>query len=268
MEDVIRAVGLYDLVGYLLPGCVLLFTLLVSVQAFCRVQGKRFHEPHPAAFLIAAYLTGFMLQSALSRDRVWSIVPDPLVGATVESIISPPRPPSATQAKARQLFIEALSIASMQAFKVPTDDYYLAEAYGRVHGLDSFPSSMEARHAFARGLVVSLLISAFALVLAALAYFFARRPGADIEPDDHSQQTLFAGYLRLPGPANSRPWALCLILAACCLAGARISYVRALDFDRYEKEAILRNFYVDYVGRALPLNASSPEPTESKAPPR
>ena len=271
MEDVIRAVGLYDLVGYLLPGCVLLFALLVSVHAFCRVQGKRFQEPHLAIFLVAAYLTGFMLQAALSHDRTWSILPVPSVGTTFESII--PRPSTAVTAEefsnrtqARRLFIEALSTASMQAFNVPTDEYYLAEAYGRVHGLDSYSSSMDPRYAFARGLIVSLIVSAFALFLAALAYFFAPRRGAEMETDDGGEPSLFAGCVRLPGPANSRPWGLCLILAGCCLAGARISYVRAMDFDGYQKEAILRNFYVDYVGRGA-SNASTPAPTALNAPP-
>jgi hypothetical protein len=282
MEEVIRAVGLYDLVGYLLPGCVMVFAILAAVDAVWRVNGRRFHEPHPAAFLIAAYVTGFLLQSALSSTREWSILPPPLVGTSMESIIQPPLEPTpltpaqAKDARAREdfekrvaafnlqtsdrnEFLIQLAVAMRQAFGTPVHDYYLAEAYVRARGLDSYPATLQAQHAFARGMVVSLVVSALALIFSAIVYGFARPPGAHAETDQQHRPKLFAGYLRLPGPANGRPWILCLALASCCAIGSRIAYVRAVDFDRYQKEAIVRTFYVDFMDRAQhPSNASPP----------
>jgi hypothetical protein len=164
-------------------------------------------------FIIIAYLTGQLLQTVSSEQRHW------LRAATHLRSVEQLFPDNQSGSFAQEKLIPALR----EAFgKNPsTDWFYLCESYLQVRKLDSYTEIMHERYGFFRGLFLALVISAVGLVLGEVIF---RTAGT--RPTVKSKRDIF--------------------IAALCLVGAPLSFLRMNDFDKYYGKATYETFYVDH----------------------
>jgi hypothetical protein len=219
MEQVLKTLTLYDITAYLLPGLVVVWSIM---QAWAFAQ-RESTASWSWKLIVVAYLVGQLLQVAMSDERDWRnrVLKAPHLRELDEVFPDKIGEHGSVQLKFRQDLIAAIN----QAFNAPSSSerFRLCEAYVQTRKLDSFIEIMHARYGFFRGLLLGFIISAAAFAIAALFRIRSWR-----------------------GPYQ-REWMTTLLLAVVCSGGAYLSALRTNDFEGYYSAAMYRTFYVDYV---------------------
>jgi hypothetical protein len=252
VEQILRTFGLYDIVAFLVPGGVLAWAVVIALNAFL-------HAPRPmrvrlsAAFLVGAYITGALLQAAVSPSRPW-IKDGSLTAQRIDELYKA----RADGTDDRRQFREDLSLAAHTVFgdQSPNDVFYLAESYDRVRELSAFPDIMQARYAFFRGLTFSLILALVAFAFAAAMHRPSRRfPDLTVDAKyslvgPSGEERTIALVLRRdfrPREAARKYLLQCCLLAAASALGIWMSWTRTTDFRGFYADAIYRAFYVDHL---------------------
>lgn len=219
MDQVLRVLTLYDITAYLLPGLVVVWVFLRAAE-FVQRSG-----PYSWSWklVIVAYIIGQLLQVLMSDQRYWLSCEGPIHLRKLEQVF--PDKPNADQTEFRKRLTEAINETFNEPPPVPKEWFRLCESYVRNKKIESFVEIMQARLGFFRGLLLSLIVAAVALLAAMGVQRFCWE-----------------------GRRNSRrEWIENILLVLVCLAGAWLSYKRTNDFDRYYAETTYRTFYVDHV---------------------
>jgi hypothetical protein len=158
MEEFLKSLGLYDLVGYIVPGLIVVWAGLV----FCRYHSKRNIEIDTLTVVFAAFIAGHMIQAGAS------FLDDLLFRGNGRDTVN-----AVYKSDEDKAFREELLNALHKAFKADMsnrpDELYLCEYYGRIHGRDSYTERFLAYRSLFRGLVIAMT-----LAMIAPAYVFCR----------------------------------------------------------------------------------------------
>jgi hypothetical protein len=215
MDQLLRALTLYDVTAYLLPGLIVVWAA-IRAYAFIRKNA-------PVAWswklVVGAYIIGQLLQVPMSDEREWrKCLFTPIHSESLQDVFSKNEQPALGQ-KLNSTIEKAFKVAN----PTPKESFLLCAAYVQSRNLDSFVEIMHARYGFFRGLLLSFAFAALALAAAVI-------------------------HRRIYGWSNQyrREWWENVGLVVLCLLGASLSYVRSNDFNRYYAEGIYRTFYVDW----------------------
>ncbi len=155
MEEFAKVFGLYDVVSYFVPGAVLAWAILEAYKAhespIVEVQ------PSMAAFLLAAYIAGHMIQAAAS----W--IDDECFRTSKEHAVA-----TVYKADEDKAFRDLLSTAIKERFNTdsPKDYFKYCEVYARNHHIDTYTEMFLANRGLFRGLALSMALSFFAFLYA------------------------------------------------------------------------------------------------------
>ena len=216
MDEILKVLTLYDITAYLLPGLV----VVGSVVGAARRAGWRSAPRWSWKLVVVAYIVGQLLQVIASDRRHWLSCRVPVHLQKLDQVF-----PDGPDGRAE--FRVKLTEAINQTFDCPPaeDWFLLCETYLQARKLDSFIVIMQARYGFFRGLFFSLVVAALAYIVALLV---CARKRAEDDSAWHKRITL-------------------LILFAVCAIGAWLSWNRTADFDQYYAWGTYRAFYVNYL---------------------
>jgi hypothetical protein len=214
METVLKELSLYDLTGYLLPGVVVVWSLVYVADASRFRREKDRLELTTVVIIIAGYITGHMLQA---------------IGTFLEqNVISsmfwqPPTQIYFNDPAFRDSLMEA--IKNSFGYVAKGKEFLLCQTYLQVHGLDAFTDIMQARYAFFKGLTLALFISCCAFVVESLIWYHRR--------------TRLRG---LQGAAKR--YRNMIIIAGVLFLATLLSFWRLMAFESYYIDNVYRTFYV------------------------
>jgi len=205
MEEMLRTLSLYDLTGYLIPGVVLVWSVIYVVNGILFRREQDHIKPGTFATVVAGYIIGHLVQAIASFLEQTLLRSQSLFWV-------PPNSFYASDAG----FSDALSKTITQIFGGvgQNSPFILCQTYLRVHRLDAYTEIMQARYAFFRGLALALFISGCAFAI--------------------------EGLLRRRQPHRSRIFVLAILL----LIGTLLSYSRMTRFENYYVDGVYRTFYV------------------------
>jgi hypothetical protein len=202
MEQVLKELGLYDLTGHLIPGIIVVWMLIYVANAILHRQKSEPINRSVLEMIVAGYVTGHLLQA---------------IGSFLEQLFRPSlfwRPLDQLYAD-DPAFRDALNDMIKKIFvnAAQKDPIILCQTYVRVHDLNAYTDTMQARHTFYRGLTLALFISGCALVV---EWFWRRRQA-------HRGRVL--------------------VMAGLLLIATGVSFGRMVKIDFYYVDGIYRTFY-------------------------
>jgi len=207
MEQLLKELSLYDLTGYLIPGIVVVWSVVFVMNAILFRRKRDYIKPSIFAIIVAGYITGHMLQTIATflEEHLLPIFWKSLFWRPIDQLyVNDPA------------FRDALNDAIKNTFVnvAQNGPFILCQTYVRVHGLDGYTDIMTARYAFFKGLTLALFISCCAFALEA---FWRRRQA------HRGRVFLMAGLL---------------------LIATGLSFGRMVRFEHYYVDGVYRTFYV------------------------
>jgi hypothetical protein len=212
MEQMLKEISLYDLTAYLIPGVVVVWSMMFVTNAVLYRRKSDYIKLPIIAVIIAGYITGHMLQAVATFteetvvSKVWR---EPEFWRTPETVYAND-----------QKFAGAMTSAIKDRFGDLADKrpVYFCQTYLQARHLDAFAEILMARYAFFKGLTLALFISCAAF---AFEVFWRRR-----QPTHRRRVLIMAGLL---------------------LLGAGLAFWRAETFEHYQVDTVYRAFYVDFL---------------------
>jgi hypothetical protein len=207
LEQILKVVTLYDILACLVPGLILVCAVHRSFQR----RDNGYAGAGLWRLIIIAYVTGQLLQTVLSEQRLW-------LRQAVHL-----RPVERLFCKSPVFVQDKLIPALKGAFgdNSSEDWFYLAESYLQVRKLDAYTDIMHERYGFFRGLFLALTLSGISLISGEL-------------------------ISRYTGTSNNSKSKRDILIATLCFAGASLSLTRMNDFDKYYGKAVYESFYAAY----------------------
>ena len=225
MEQLLKELSLYDLTGYLIPGIIVVWSVLFVMNAFLFRRKSDYIKPSTFAIVIVGYITGHMLQTIATffEEHLFSIFRDSEFWQSTDQLYANDPPfRDALNSAIKAVFVSKDTLVNVAQHS----QFVLCQTYVRVHGLDAYTDIMTARYAFFKGLTLALFISCCAFAVEA---FWRRR---------------MANRGRV------------FLMAVALLVATLLSYERLLRFEHYYVDGVYRTFYMGVMANTKPADTA------------
>ncbi|HXU35159.1 MAG TPA: hypothetical protein VN937_02265 [Blastocatellia bacterium] len=228
MEQILKELGLYDLLAYFVTGAVALSSVIAAFVSFRRSRSQKSEmnlwqsetKLTVTLLVIGSYVLGHMIQvsgSMIDRDIFKRVSSN-----SIEQHYS---------GEDNAEFRKQLQAMVDKAFRNPPKElvFNLCQTYAQIRNIDSYIQIMQGRYAFFRGLAIAFLIGGVSFILK--GYWDRSRASPRL---GNKRRLIHNRYLPM------------LLLPMLFFLGALASFSRSNDFSHYFVDHVYRTFYVSY----------------------